>query len=148
MKITILPTFLGLALAYPSIALAQDQAEPAPTQEEAALTALDKELADNWDPSQRGLFVYLGYYSAASIMCDELELDPAKLGKVLQEGFLTGEDQASDEDRDKLRKRLIGHLGMATGVFMGLHSHDTAEFCAKAATSKQNSQDSSSLFKD
>ncbi len=135
-------------LVTASTAVTAQDAVPAPeTQEEAAITALDQELSEKWDAHERGLFVYLGYYSAASIMCDDLELDPAKLGKVLKEGFLNDEQGSVDEVRER-HVRLIGALAMATGVFMGLRSHDKADFCTEAATARENSKDSSSLFKD
>ena len=105
-------------------------------------------LAERWDPSQRGQLVYLGYHSAAAVMCDGLELDPAKLSKVLHESFLDGTDQLAAEDKAKLHDSLLGHLSLATGVFMGLHSHDSADFCARAMQERNRAKDSSSLFKD
>jgi len=123
-------------------------APPAASRDEAAIAALNRELGENWDASQSGQLLYLGFHSAAAVMCDGLELDPAKLSKVIHESFLEGAAQLSAEDRAKLNERLVGSLSLATGVFMGLHSHDTADFCARAMNERNSAKDSSSLFKD
>ncbi len=144
----------ALALSTPGLAQPAGAPAPAPapapppTSDEAAITALNKELAEHWDASQRGQLVYLGYHSAAAVMCDGLELDPAKLSKVVHESFLDGTEQASAEDKAKLRDLLYSSLSLSTGVFMGLNSHDTAGFCKRAMSERNSAKDSSSLFKD
>lgn len=116
--------------------------------DQAAIDALDKEIAEDWDASQRGQFIYLGYYMAAAALCDGLELEPTRLGKVVHESFLADEDKLPEADRKKLQERLIGHLAMSTGVFMGLHSHERADFCKRVSQERESSKDISSLFKD
>jgi hypothetical protein len=135
------------AAFFASAALAQTPT-PAPAADEAAIVTLNRELDENWDASQRGQFVYLGYHAAAGVMCDNLTLDPAKVGKVLHESFLASADQLPEAERQKLNTQVIGDLAMATGVFMGLNSHDPAAFCAAVTKERDSLKDTSDLFKN
>jgi hypothetical protein len=132
-----------------SIASAQAPAPAQPASEdEAAITALNAQLGETWDASQRGQFVYLGYHAAAGAMCDNLTLDPAKVSKVLHDSFLADVDQLSETDRQRRREQVIGDLAMATGVFIGLNSRDKPAFCAEVTKERETLKASSDLFKD
>ncbi|MGD9812088.1 MAG: hypothetical protein AB7U35_12280 [Sphingobium sp.] len=145
MRKSILLAAAYLALVTPSVAQAQDKADI--SQEEAAISALNKQLEEHWSANARGQFIYLGYYTAASAMCDGLELDREKLSKAVNEDILVDTEGMSEDDKKKRRDAFLMHLGLATGVFMGMHSHDSTDFCARAISERDSSRDSSSLFK-
>ncbi len=138
---------LGCALAASGPALAQSDAAPAEASEEApAIAALTKEFTADWDESQRGQLIYIGYYRAAAHMCDALNLDPDKLSKVVNESLLPDFDKQTPEDQEKLRRRTISHIALATGAFMGVHANEQTAFCTRAKAQRDASPDSG-LFK-
>lgn len=128
-------------------ALAQTSAAPMEASEEApAIAALQKEFAADWDESQRGQLIYIGYYRAAAHMCDGLDLDPAKLSKVVNESLVPEFDQQTPAEQEKLRQRTISHIALATGAFIGVHANEQAAFCARAKAQRDASPESG-LFK-
>lgn len=146
MKTTILLA-LSSALAASVPVLAQSDAAPAGAFEEApAIAVLQKEFADDWDESQRGQLIYIGYYRAAAHMCDGLDLDRDKLAKVVNESLVPDLDKQPAEEQEKLRRRTISHIALATGAFMGVHANEQAAFCARAKAQRDASPDSG-LFK-
>ena len=127
--------------------LAQSDAAPPPTSDEGpVIAALQKEFAEDWDESQRGQLIYIGYYRGAAHMCDGLDLDRDKLSKVVNESFLTDIEKLSPDDQEKLRRRTISHIGLATGAFLGIHAKEQPAFCARAKAQRDASPDSG-LFK-
>lgn len=138
---------LGCALAASVPVLAQSDAAPAEASEEApAIAALQKEFAQDWDESQRGQLIYIGYYRAAAHMCDGLDLDREKLLKVVNESLLPDLDKQTPEEQEKLRQRTISHIALATGAFLGVHANEHDAFCARAKAQRDASPESG-LFK-
>lgn len=153
------------AKSVPPPLAASVAAPPAPSSAPPPVTATDetgkaevmKVLVDTmtpwWTPEQRGLMFYIGYYSAASAMCDTLEIDKAKVDTLIRTKFL----QPQNRPRDKgpvtakelgFRKEVfLMHLGMVTGAVMGSHRGDLPGFCADAADMKVKIPGASNLFK-
>lgn len=128
-------------------ALAQTSAAPMEASEEApAIAVLQKEFAEDWDESQRGHLIYIGYYRAAAHMCDGLDLDRDKLAKVVSESLVPDLDKQPAEEQEKLRRRTISHIALATGAFMGVHANEQAAFCTRAKAQRDASPESG-LFK-
>lgn len=128
-------------------ALAQTSAAPMEASEEApAIAVLQKEFAEDWDESQRGHLIYIGYYRAAAHMCDGLDLDRDKLAKVVSESLVPDLDKQPVEEQERLRRRTISHIALATGAFMGVHANEQAAFCTRAKAQRDASPESG-LFK-
>lgn len=138
---------LGCALAASVPAFAQSTAGPAEASEEApAIAVLQKEFAADWDESQRGQLIYIGYYRAAAHMCDGLDLDREKLAKVVNESLVPDLDKHTPEEQENMRRRTISHVALATGAFLGVHANEQAAFCARAKAQRDASPESG-LFK-
>lgn len=128
-------------------ALAQTAAAPMEASEEApAIAALQKEFAADWDESQRGQLIYIGYYRAAAHMCDGLDLDREKLAKVVTENLVPDLEKQTPEEQENMRRRTISHVALATGAFIGVHANEQAAFCARAKAQRDASPESG-LFK-
>lgn len=106
-----------------------------------------------WTPEQRGLMFYIGYYSAASALCDTLEIDKAKVDDLVRTKFLQPQDRprgkgpATRKERDFRKEIFLMHLGMVTGAVMGSHRGDLPGFCADAAVMKVKIPGASNLFR-
>lgn len=138
---------LACAMGASLPALAQSTAAPMEASEEApAIAALQKEFAADWDESQRGHLIYIGYYRAAAHMCDGLDLDREKLAKVVTENLVPDLEKQTPEEQENMRRRTISHVALATGAFIGVHANEQAAFCARAKAQRDASPESG-LFK-
>ncbi|MDM0033712.1 hypothetical protein QTI33_16380 [Variovorax sp. J22P271] len=132
---------------------------PAPppdgAENQAGKAAVMKVLVDTmapwWTPEQRGLLFYIGYYSAASAMCDTLEIDQAKVDTLMRTKFLQPQGKSKGPaavNELRFRKEIfLMHLGMVTGAVMGSHRGDLPGFCNDAADMKVRIPGASNLFK-
>ncbi|MBU1357945.1 MAG: hypothetical protein KKC79_04810 [Gammaproteobacteria bacterium] len=107
-----------------------------------------------WSPVQQGLMLYLGYYSAASAMCDTLEIDKAKVDTLVRTKFLQPQGSrpkskgpATPSELGFRKDVFLMHLGMVTGAVMGSHRADIPGFCADATALKVKVPGASNLFK-
>ena len=140
---------LAMACATVTVGPVQAQTAAAPmeaSEEAPAIALLQKEFADDWDESQRGQLIYIGYYRAAAHMCDGLDLDRDKLAKVVNESLVPELDKQTPEEQEKMRRRTISHIALATGAFLGVHANEQAAFCTRAKAQRDASPESG-LFK-
>jgi hypothetical protein len=145
--------------APPPVAASVPPPPPAPAPDiapsEAGKAEVMKVLVDTmtpwWTPEQRGLMFYIGYYSAASAMCDTLEIDQAKVDTLIRTKFLQPQNRPKGPatgNELRFRKEIfLMHLGMVTGAVMGSHRGDLPGFCADAVDMKVKIPGTSNLFK-
>ena len=106
-----------------------------------------------WSPEQQGIMLYLGYYSAASAMCDTLQIDKVKVDALVRTQFLQpqnrpkGKGPATPHELGFRKDVFLMHLGMVTGAVMGSHRADIPGFCADATALKVKVPGASNLFK-
>lgn len=106
-----------------------------------------------WTPEQQGLMLYIGYYSAASAMCDTLEIDKTKVDALVRAKFLhsdarpKGKAPANAKELGFRKDIFLMHLGMVTGAVMGSHRGDLPGFCKDATDMKVKVPGASNLFK-
>lgn len=141
---------LAVAVALPVPTLAKVSAPPAVTKpklgpdETPALRAKKREVAQRlltllkpvWTDEEIGRIMYIGWYSAAAALCDDLEIDQTKLAAAL-DTFKAKDEAAQPPERTKfLNDNLLLHVGMATGWAMAGHYRDVPRFCAEGRQAK------------
>lgn len=99
-----------------------------------------------WTDEQIGRIMYIGWYSGAAALCDDLEIDPVKLETALQSLEPRDIDKASPEKTRFLERNLMLHVGMATGWVMSGHLREVPKFCAEARQSKADMPADKHLF--
>jgi hypothetical protein len=156
MKCTaIVATLSALLLSTPGFAqVAAPSALAPPTDESPELAQKKREAAVRllalmrpvWNDEQIGRIMYIGWYSGAAALCDDLEIDPTKLEKAIMS--LEPPDMAtmSPEKARFLERNLMMHVGMATGWVMSGHLRDVPKFCAEARQSKADMPADKHLF--
>jgi hypothetical protein len=142
MKIAKLLTLCALAgLAAPP-ATAQMAAPPpaaTPSPDSPELRAAKQEHAKRmitsmrktWTDEEIGRILYIGWYSAAANMCDDLEVDQIKLGKALASVLGPELEKSAADKQQHLASMLSLHVGMATGYVMASHVQDVDRVCAQ-----------------
>lgn len=143
-------TLTAFALSGISPAAAQVAAPPAVTKPKPGPDDTPANLAKKREASQRlltllkpvwadeeiGRIMYIGWYSGAAALCDDLEIDQVKLAAALN--ALMPKDQATmPPARVKfVHDNLLLHVGMATGWAMAGHYRDVPKFCAEGRAAK------------
>ncbi|OYX78349.1 MAG: hypothetical protein B7Y82_03750 [Sphingomonadales bacterium 32-65-25] len=104
-------------------------------------------MRKTWSDPEIGRILYIGWYSAAATICDDLEVDQAKLGKALA-GVL-GPDiaKASADKAQHLASMLSLHVGMATGYVMASHVQDGDRVCAQGREAMKDMPADKHLFR-
>lgn len=126
----------GMTPATPPAVAADKMPDPPAVKAQKQLIAkqLIKLMRPVWSDEQIGRIMLIGWYSGAAAMCDDLEIDQAKLGKAL--AAVTPEDvRLTPDRREFLDHNLTLHVGMASGVVMGTH-RDVGAFSAEARQAK------------
>jgi hypothetical protein len=126
----------------------------APTGDSAELTQQKREAAARlltimrpvWTDEQIGRIMYIGWYSGAAALCDDLEIDPVKLEAALRSLEPKDADKISPEKERFLERSLMMHVGMATGWVMAGHLREVPKFCAEARQSKADMPADKHLF--
>jgi hypothetical protein len=88
-------------------------------------------MRKTWNDAEIGRILYIGWYSAAANMCDDLEVDQAKLGKALASVLGPELETATPDQQQHLASMLSLHVGMATGYVMASHVADVDRVCAQ-----------------
>jgi hypothetical protein len=152
---TIVAALAALFLSTPGLAqMAPPSALAPPTDESPELAQKKREAAIRllalmrpvWTDEQIGRIMYIGWYSGAAALCDDLEIDPAKLEKAIKS--LEPADMAtmSPDKAQFLERNLMMHVGIATGWVMSGHLRDVPKFCAEARQSKADMPADRHLF--
>jgi hypothetical protein len=100
-------------------------------QASKALLAMMKPV---WNDEQIGKIIFIGWHNGASALCDDLEVDSAKMGKALQYFAPKPDAKLSPEKIKFFHDNLILDIGLATGWVMAGNFRDLATFCANAKT--------------
>ena len=99
-----------------------------------------------WTEDQIGRIMYIGWYSGAAAMCDDLEIDQSKLSAALQSLMPPGDPKLTPEKAQFLQGNLLMHVGIATGWVMAGHYRDVPKFCAEARQTKAEMPREKQLF--
>jgi hypothetical protein len=145
----------ALLLATPGIAqVAAPSGLAAPTGDSPELKQQKREAAARllalmrpvWTDEQIGRIMYIGWYSGAAAMCDDLEIDPVKLAAALKSLEPKDAAKLSPDKARFLERNLMMHVGMATGWVMSGHLREVPKFCAEARQSKAEMPADKHLF--
>lgn len=146
----ILITLVAFAMMVTGPAPAQVAAPPAvikpkPNPDDTpALLAKKREAAQRlltllkpvWSDEEIGRIMYIGWYSAAASLCDDLEIDQVKLAAAL-DALMPRDAATMPPARVKfVHDNLLLHVGMATGWAMAGHYRDVPKFCAEGREAK------------
>jgi hypothetical protein len=154
-RTTIVAALSALFLSTPGFAqVSAPSALAPPTDESPELAKQKREAAVRllalmrpvWTDEQIGRIMYIGWYSGAAALCDDLEIDPAKLEKAIKS--LEPADMAAmaPDKVQFLERNLMMHVGIATGWVMSGHLRDVPKFCAEARQSKADMPADRHLF--
>jgi hypothetical protein len=94
-----------------------------------ALLAMMKPV---WNDEQIGKIIFIGWHNGASALCDDLEVDSAKMGTALQYFAPKPEAKLTPEKLKFFHDNLVLDIGLATGWVMAGNFRDLAAFCANA----------------
>jgi hypothetical protein len=154
-RIISLAALAALLMTTPVVAqVAAPSGMTAPTGDSPELTQQKREAAARilsimrpvWTDEQIGRIMYIGWYSGAAALCDDLEIDPAKLETALKSLEPKDTDKISPEKARFLERSLMLHVGMATGWVMSGHLREVPKFCAEARQSKADMPAHKHLF--
>lgn len=128
----------GTVAAPPSVA------KPEPSQDSPELKAQKREAAKRmlalmrpvWNDEQLGRIMFIGWYSGAAALCDELEIDDHKLAAALATLAPKDIEKLPPGKARFLADNLMLHVGMATGWVIAGHLRDIPKFCADAIQAK------------
>jgi hypothetical protein len=118
-------------------------AKPVTLPPRTAQEATDKFLASKallammkpvWTDAQIGKIVFIGWHNGAAALCNDLEVDDAKMAKAIQFFAPPADSKLSDDKKRFLHDNLVLDIGLATGWVMGGNFRDLAAFCANAHT--------------
>ena len=118
-------------------------AKPVTLPPQSAQEATDKFLASKallgmmkpvWNDEQIGKIIFIGWHNGAAALCDDLEVDSAKMGKALQYFAPKPEAKLPPEKIKFFHDNLVLDIGLATGWVMAGNFRDLAQFCANAKT--------------
>lgn len=115
----------------PSLSQAADSPQLVAKKQEVA-RKLIKLMRPVWDEEQIGRIMLIGWYSGAAAMCDDIEVDQAKLGRAVSAILPPDAAKLAPDKRRFLGESLLMHIGMATGLIMGSHYRDVPALCADA----------------
>jgi class 3 adenylate cyclase len=87
-----------------------------------------------WNDEQIGKIIFIGWHNGAAALCDDLEVDSAKMGNALQYFAPKPDANLTPEKRKFFHDNLILDIGLATGWVMAGNFRDLAAFCANAKT--------------
>jgi hypothetical protein len=121
----------------PGAALTAVSADGATAQQQAVAEAFRNLMAPVWIEQQQRAIEMIGYYSAAAALCENSELNPEDVARVVQANFSLAPD-ASEEQLSYRHDALTMHIGMATGMAMGAHMDRLPAFCAEARANRYN----------
>jgi hypothetical protein len=93
-----------------------------------------------WTEAQQKAIVEIGYYTAASALCVDLNLDTAKVDNKVKANF-SDVAKLSESEKQHKKSTLSMHIGMATGLAMGAHIETMPKFCADAKSNKNHYSD-------
>lgn len=149
------PAVLAIALLGTAAVTAQP-AEPAPgivdrtalpipkpvtLPPRTAQEATDKFLASKallammkpvWTDEQIGKIIFIGWHNGAAALCNDLEVDDAKMAKALQFFAPPADNKLTNDQKRFFHDNLVLDVGLATGWVMGGNFRDLAAFCANA----------------
>lgn len=115
--------------------------KPVTLPPQTAQEATDKFLASKallammkpvWNDEQIGKIIFIGWHNGASALCDDLEVDSAKMGNALQYFAPKPDAKLSPEKVKFFHDNLVLDIGLATGWVMAGNFRDLAAFCANA----------------
>lgn len=115
-------------------------------QKREAAARLLKLMRPIWTDAQIGRIMYIGWYNGAAALCDDIEIDPAKLAKALDAVEAEKTAGASPEKAHFLERTLMLHVGMATGWVMAGNLRDVPKLCAEARQSRAEMPADKHLF--
>ncbi len=123
-------------------------AAPTTPQEAAdkllASKALLQMMKPVWNDEQVGKIVFIGYHNAAAALCDDLEVDSAKMAKAV--AHFDPPAKTSAARRQFLHDNLTLDIGLATGWVMAGNFRDVAGFCERARSDKAKMAPDKHLF--
>ncbi|KAB7648796.1 hypothetical protein [Polymorphobacter fuscus] len=116
-------------------------AKPMTLPPRTAQEATDKFLASKallgimkpvWTDEQIGKIVFIGWHNGAAALCDDLEVDSAKMAKAVAVFAPPATPPLGAERTAFLHDNLVLDIGLATGWVMGGNFRDLSTFCAAA----------------
>ena len=135
-----------LALCAAALALpAAAQVAPPPARSGAAAAASPEHIAakregakrlvqlmrKNFSDDEIGRIMYIGWYSAAAALCEDLSIDQAKLGAAIA-GLMPADAAKLPADQlQHVANSLTLNIGVATGYVMASHVDDVPAVCAQ-----------------
>ncbi len=144
-RMTILAGLSALMLVAPAVAQVAAPSGLTPPvgetpefkqQKREAAAKLLKLMRPVWTDEQIGRIMYMGWYSGAAALCDDLEIDPVKMTKALNSLEAEKTAGASPEKIQFLERNLMLHVGIATGWVIAGHVRDVPKLCAEARQTK------------
>jgi hypothetical protein len=94
-----------------------------------ALLAMMKPV---WTDAQIGKIIFIGWHNGAAALCEDLEVDDAKMAKAVQYFAPAPDQKLSDDQKRFFHDNLVLDIGLATGWVMGGNFRDLSAFCANA----------------
>ena len=116
-------------------------AKPVTLPPRTAQEATDKFLASKallammkpvWNDQQIGKIMFIGWHNGAAALCDDLEVDSAKMAKAVAVFAPKPGARLSAEKRAFFHENLVLDIGLATGWVMAGNFRDLAAFCSNA----------------
>ncbi len=116
-------------------------ARPVTLPPRTAQEATDKFLASKallammkpvWNDEQIGRIMFIGWHNGAAALCDDLEVDSAKMAKAVQSFAPPPGAKIPPEKAAFFHENLVLDIGLATGWVMAGNFRDLAAFCANA----------------
>lgn len=138
-KLLAVAAFTGLVTVPAMAQMAPPPKAATPSPDVPELRAAKQEQATRmmtsmrrrWNDDAVGRIFYIGWYSAAANMCDDLEIDQVKLGKALASVLGPEMEKVAADKQQYLSSMLSLHVGMATGYIMASHVLDVDRVCAQ-----------------
>lgn len=116
-------------------------AKPVTLPPRTAQEATDKFLASKallammkpvWTDAQIGKIIFIGWHNGAAALCDDLQVDDAKMAKAIQFFAPPADKKLTVNQKQFFHDNLVLDIGLATGWVMGGNFRDLAAFCANA----------------
>ena len=94
-----------------------------------ALLAMMKPV---WTDQQIGRIMFIGWHNGAAALCDDLEVDSAKMAKAVAVFAPPAGTKMTTEKIAFFHENLVLDIGLATGWVMAGNFRDLVAFCANA----------------
>lgn len=116
-------------------------AKPVTLPPRTAQEATDKFLASKallgmmkpvWTDAEIGKIIFIGWHNGAAALCDDIQVDEAKMAKAVQVFAPAPDSKLTDDQKKFFHDNLVLDIGLATGWVMGGNFRDLAAFCTNA----------------